>query len=82
MIEGDGTDSLGEVETMHAGESGIGRCFRGRFALWIGDSPVEEPTRLGAREWAAGYSREVAMSRRSGATLERNNLGRVGVCGE
>ena len=35
-------------------ESEIGRCFTGDFDLWIGDSPVEEPTRLQPREPIAG----------------------------
>ena len=73
-IEGDGADSLDEMVTMSAYESEIGRCFSGDFDLRIGESPVEELTRLQPREPIAGYWREVAMSWRSGTTLERNNL--------
>ena len=77
-IEGDGSDSLDELVTMSAFESEVGRCFRGSFELWIGDSPVEELTRLEPRELIAGYWCEVAMSWRSGTTLERRNLPKSG----
>ena len=50
----------------------------GRFNLRIGDSPVEELTRLEPGEPIAGYWREVAMFWRSGITLERNNLAAIG----
>ena len=73
-IEGDGADSLDELVTMSAYEGEIGRCFSGDFDLRIGESPVEELTRLQPREPIAGYWREVAMSWRSGTTLKRNNL--------
>lgn len=76
-IEGDGSDSLNELVTMSAYESEIGRCFTGTFDLEIFDSPVEELTRLKIIEPIAGYWREVAMSWRSGTTLERHNLPEV-----
>ncbi len=73
-IEGDGSDSLDELVTMHAYKSEVGRCFTGTFDLEIYDSPVEELTRLKMIEPIAGYWREVAMSWRSGITLARRNL--------
>ena len=77
-IDGDGTDSLDELVTMSAFRSEVGRCFRGSFELQIGASPVEELARLEPREPIAGYWREVAMTWRSGTTLERNNLSSIG----
>ena len=53
-------------------ESEIGRCFTGDFDLWIGDSPVEEPTRLQPREPIAGnFVPVAAVSARPGSGSRR-----------
>ena len=58
-IERDGADSLDELVTMSAYESEIGRSFSGDFELRIGNSPVEELTRLQPREPIARRGRDL-----------------------
>ncbi len=71
-IESDGTDSLDELVTMRGYDAEIGRSFTGDFELALGESPVEELTRLRPIELIAGYWREVAVSWKAGTTLERH----------
>ena len=60
---------------MSAYEGEIGRCFRGSFELWIGDSPVEELTRLEPRETDRGL-----LARGRHVLAQRHDAGAQETC--
>lgn len=74
-IESDGTDALHELVTMRGYDVEVADQFTGTATLEVGDSPVEELTRIAPVEMIAGYWRRVGMSWRGGTTLERGASG-------
>jgi acetoacetate decarboxylase len=70
-IEGDGTDSFGELVTMRGRDVEVSPAWRGDAELELYDSPVEELTTIAPREFIGGYWRSVGTTFAGGETLER-----------
>jgi acetoacetate decarboxylase len=69
-IESDGRDSLHEIVTMRGTDVELSPAWKGTATIRLYEAPTEELAKLEPKEMIAGYYRSVAMSWRSGTTLE------------
>lgn len=69
-IESDGTDSIAELVTMRGVDVELGQAYVGTAEIELGESPVEELTRLAPIEMIGGYWRSVGTTFAGGTTLD------------
>jgi acetoacetate decarboxylase len=68
-IEGDGSDTFGELVTMRGRDVELSQAWTGTAELEVFDSPTEELRTIAPRELLAGYWRSVGTTFAGGTTL-------------